>query len=321
MAGTKFAAHSRVLGSVDDRRQNSFIPTPLGGGKDNPMATQSELAADKIFLVPLADIQLSKNNPRQTFDAGGLENLAADIAARGVQEPVLLRPLQGSQGKFELVFGERRFRASVKASKETIPSMVRTISDEEAEELRIIENAQRENLHPLDEAEALARLYSRRFKQHRNHDDAITSVSEKVHKRPIDVARSLKLNDLIDAAKKSFRHGTILAGHAFEFSRLREDEQKQALQWMLQNHREARTENGWTRHQIIPSVQELKLGVQQNLFLDLNQAPFDPADPALNRKMGACADCKFRSGNQPALFGDIKKGGHLYGAGLLDHEA
>src|SRR6266849_130069 len=141
------------------------------------MATQPALAAEKIFLVPLADIQLSKNNPRQSFDPERLEELAADIQARGVQEPVLLRPLQGSNHKFELVFGERRLRASAKAQKETIPSMVRAISDEEAEELRIIENAQRENLHPLDEAEALARLYARRFKQGHNHDDAVAFVA------------------------------------------------------------------------------------------------------------------------------------------------
>ncbi len=272
------------------------------------MATQPIPEAEQILHIPLTDIKLSNTNPRSDIDEQELEELAANIAASRVHEPILVRPFKDGKAKYELVFGERRYRASERAKKETIPTMVREMSDEEAEDAQITENLQRANLHPLDDAAVFQRLYARRFKQTRRHDDAIAHVVGRVHKDAGHVARFLRLNDLIAAGKAAFRKNQILLGHALELSRLREDEQKKALQWMLENHAEVRTEQGLTKHQVIPSVQELKLWVQQNLFLDLSHVPFDTADATLNRNMGPCTDCKFRSGNQPALFADVKKG-------------
>ena len=110
------------------------------------MATSTVLAKEEIFHIPLADIQLSKTNPRREMDEQALDELAADIANRGVQEPILVRPITGSEAKFEVVFGERRYKASQKAGNETIRAMKREISDEEAEDLQIMENLQREDL-------------------------------------------------------------------------------------------------------------------------------------------------------------------------------
>jgi ParB family transcriptional regulator, chromosome partitioning protein len=272
------------------------------------LATQPIPEAEQIFHVPLTEIKLSNTNPRSDIDEQELAELAADIAASRVHEPILVRPLKDGKAKYELVFGERRYRASQRAQKETIPSMVREMTDEEAEEAQIAENLQRANLHPLDDAAVIQRLYNRRFKQSRRRDEAIAYVVGRVHKDASYVARYLKLNDLIATGKAAFRKDQILLGHALELSRLREDEQKSALEWMLNRDKEVQTDQGWTRHRLIPSVQELKLWVQQNLFLDLSRAPFDTADAILNRKMGACTECQFRSGNQPALFGDLKKG-------------
>jgi ParB/RepB/Spo0J family partition protein len=272
------------------------------------LATQPIPKAEQILHVPLTEIKLSNTNPRSDIDEQELAELAADIAATRVHEPILVRPMKDGKAKYELVFGERRYRASQRAKKETIPSMVREMTDEEAEEAQIAENLQRANLHPLDDAAVIQRLYNRRFKQSRRHDEAIAYVVGRVHKDAGYVARYLRLNDLITPGKAAFRKDQILLGHALELSRLREDEQKSALQWMLNRDKEVRTEQGWTRHRLVPSVQELKLWVQQNLFLDLSHAPFDTADAGLNRKMGACTECQFRSGNQPALFGDLRKG-------------
>jgi ParB family chromosome partitioning protein len=281
---------------------------PLSGGKDEPLATQNMPAPEQIFHIPLTDIQLSKTNPRSEIDEQELGELAADIRASRVQEPVLVRPLKGGKAKYELVFGERRFKASVLANKETIPTMVRELTDDEAQDAQITENLQRANLHPLDDAAVFQTLYDKHFKETRRHDDAIAQVAARVHKKPDHVARFLKFNDLVAAAKTAFRKNQILLGHAFELSRLREDEQKTAVQWMLGNQKEAKTEKGWAKQHIMPSVQELKLWVREHLFLDLSKAPFDTTDATLNPKMGACANCKFRSGNQPALFGDVGKG-------------
>lgn len=97
------------------------------------MATQQPvLATEEIFHIPLADIQLSKTNPRREIDEATLEELAADIKVRDVQQPILVRPVTGSDAKFELVFGERRYLASRKAGKETIRSMKREMTSEEA---------------------------------------------------------------------------------------------------------------------------------------------------------------------------------------------
>jgi ParB family chromosome partitioning protein len=267
--------------------------------------------AEQILHIPLTEIKLSNTNPRSDIDEQELADLATDIATSRVHEPILLRPKKNGKTKYELVFGERRYRASQRAKKETIPSMVREMTDEEAEEAQIAENLQRANLHPLDDAAVIHRLYNRQFKQSRRHDDAIAYVVGRVHKDASYVARYLKLNDLIAAGKAAFRKEQILLGHALELSRLREDEQKSALEWMLNRDKEVRTGQGWTKHRLIPSVQELKLWVQQNLFLDLSRAPFDTADASLNRNMGACTDCKFRSGNQPGLFGDLGKKGDV----------
>jgi ParB/RepB/Spo0J family partition protein len=272
------------------------------------LATQPIPEAEQIVYIPLTDIKPSKTNPRSEIDDKELEELAANISASRVHEPILVRPLSDGKGKYALVFGERRYWASIRAKKETIPSMVREMTDEEAEDAQITENLQRADLHPLDDAAVFKRLYDRQFKESRRHDNAIAHVVARVHKDASFIARYLKLNDLLPAAKEAFRQNHILLGHALELCRLREEEQKKALQWMLDNYEEARTERGWVKHRMIPSVEQLRLWVRENLFLDLSKAPFDTGDPALNRKMGPCTDCKFRSGNQPALFGDVKKG-------------
>jgi ParB/RepB/Spo0J family partition protein len=272
------------------------------------MATSTVLATEEIFHIPLADIQLSKTNPRRDFDSQALEELATDVAKRGVQEPVLVRPIPGSETKFELVFGERRYKASQKAGRETIRAMKREISDEEAEDLQIMENLQREDLSCLDEAAAFKRLYDRRFAQASSHDDAIAFVVATVNKKPKYVIQRLKLNDLVPGAKTAIQQGKLLAGHALELARLRMEEQEQVLKWLLRHHQDVRTPDGWKKTPVVPGIPELRLWILQNLFLELKNAPFDTADANLDPKMGACTDCQFRTGNQPALFGDVKRG-------------
>ncbi len=272
------------------------------------MATPTLAVAEQILHVPLASIRLSKHNPRKSFDPTRLAELADDIKRRGVQEPALLRPIAGSEGTFEIVFGERRFRASEKAEQETLPAVVREMSDDEAYELRIIENLQREDLHPLDEADAFHRLYRKAFKEKKSHDESLTLVSAQVAKAPEMIAQRMKLRDLTEDAKEAFRKGKMLLGHAFHLARLREDEQKKTLQWMLSRGQEVQTTKGWRRVHLMPGIPELKLWIQQHVFLDLTRAPFDTADKTLNPKMGACTDCQFRTGNQPKLFGDVREG-------------
>lgn len=271
------------------------------------MATQP-MVAEQIVQIPLTDIVPSKTNPRGTPSPEGLDDLAADIERRGVRQAITVRPTK-TKGKFVIVFGERRWRASGKANKESIPCVVRDLSDEEAYEEQVIENLQREDLHPLDEAAAFKRLYDQAFKQTKHHDETIKIVAQKLGKKhsPEFIAQRLKLNDLDAAAKEAFRNGDLLPGHANELARLRLEEQKLALDWLLKKNQDVRTPAGWKKMALIPGVPELRLWIQQNLFLDLTKAPFNTSDPNLNPEIGPCITCPFKTGNQPALFGDVQK--------------
>src|SRR5437879_5682068 len=109
--------------------------------------------------IPIAKIRESKTNPRRFFDESKLAELAANIRQHGVLQPILLRPLpDGEAGTYELVAGARRLRASKLAKRDTIPATVRELTDAQALELQVIENVQRVDVHPLDEARGYAAL-------------------------------------------------------------------------------------------------------------------------------------------------------------------
>ena len=115
--------------------------------------------ASSIQEVPLAKIRESKTNPRRFFDEAKLVELSDNIRQYGVLQPILLRPLpEGEAGTYELVAGARRFRASKLAKRESIPATVRELTDVQALELQVIENVQRVDVHPLDEAQGYAAL-------------------------------------------------------------------------------------------------------------------------------------------------------------------
>lgn len=113
------------------------------------MTTPNSLALEAIVA--------SKTNPRKHFDAAALKELAESIAKHGVLQAILVRP-NGADGKFELVAGERRWRAAKLAQLDRIPVTVRELSDTEALELQVVENLQRTDLHPLEEAEGYESL-------------------------------------------------------------------------------------------------------------------------------------------------------------------
>src|SRR6266576_154098 len=109
--------------------------------------------------IPLEKIRKSKTNPRTQFDQSKLAELAENIRQHGVLQPILVRPLpEGEAGMYELVAGARRFRASKIAKRESIPATVRELTDAQALELQVIENVQRVDVHPLDEAQGYAAL-------------------------------------------------------------------------------------------------------------------------------------------------------------------
>src|SRR5690606_37479725 len=129
----------------------------LGGNTVSALQEEAaQVDSRELQYVPLELIQRGKYQPRRDMDQTALEELAASIRAQGVMQPIVLRPIGG--GRFEIVAGERRWRASQLAGQNKIPAMVRELPDEAAIAMALIENIQREDLNPIEEAVALQRL-------------------------------------------------------------------------------------------------------------------------------------------------------------------
>jgi ParB family chromosome partitioning protein len=165
-------------------------------------------AAGKPLEIALDRIERNPNQTRTTFDEAKLAELAASIRATGVVQPVVVRELPG--GRYQLIMGERRWRASQAAGKATIPAIVRKASDEQAMEMTIVENLQRADLNPMEQARAFERL-GREFKM---TQEQIASRTGKDRASVGNFIRLLKLPESIqatvEAGELSFGHGRAL---------------------------------------------------------------------------------------------------------------
>jgi ParB/RepB/Spo0J family partition protein len=176
-----------------------------------------------LKAVAVADIKLSKTNPRAGINQERLKELAESIRNVGVLEPVLIRPLASKNGaSYELVCGERRLRAAQLAELEEIPAIVRELTDEQALEIQVIENLQRDDLHPLDEAEGYRQLMAKG-----KYD--VARLAERVGRSVKYIYDRVKLLQLSAEAKEYFLEGFIQAGHAILLARLKPKDQDRAL--------------------------------------------------------------------------------------------
>ncbi|EPN61320.1 ParB family protein, partial [Pseudomonas syringae pv. actinidiae ICMP 18807] len=166
--------------------------------------------------VPLDLIQRGKYQPRRDMDPQALEELAQSIKSQGVMQPIVVRPI--GNNRFEIIAGERRWRASQQAGVETIPAMVRDVPDETAIAMALIENIQREDLNPIEEAMALQRL-QQEFQLTQQQ------VADAVGKSRVSVANLLRLIALPEAIKTMLSHGDLEMGHARALLGLSEDRQ------------------------------------------------------------------------------------------------
>ena len=184
----------------------------LGKGLSALITTSTKLGAEKeslvsaksIVSVPTGDIVPNPRQPRHRFKEESLKELAESIKEHGIAQPLLVR--KAAQG-YELVAGERRLRAAVKAGLAAVPVIIKAISDEESLELAIIENVQREDLNSIDEAESYLLLM-------REFDLKQEEVAHKVGKARSSIANALRLLDLPAEIKESIRDEEISAGHA-----------------------------------------------------------------------------------------------------------
>ena len=245
--------------------------------------------------VPLEQIAPSKTNPRKTFE---IDDLADSIKEKGVIQPIVLRPHPKASKPivYEIVAGERRFRASKKAGKDSIPAMVRKLDDTAVLELQVIENLQREDIHELEEAEGYRRLM-------KEADYDAKTLADKVGKSVEYIYARLKLLELDKDLQKMFFDGDITAGHAVLLARLPGDSQKTCKANLFI---ESWNSTIRAHSKTLMSVRDLSYFIQHNIHMDLSKAVFDVADAALVKKAGACADCPKRTGAAQQLFPEIK---------------
>ena len=179
----------------------------LGRGLDALFSDNSveSLGGSQSVTLPLREIEPNREQPRKTFDEKALNELADSIRQNGVLQPLLVRPMQ--DGSYQLVAGERRWRASRIAGLHEVPVIIREMSDEQAMEIALIENLQREDLNPIEEAEGLSLLMER---YHLTQEQAAERVGMS---RPA-VANSIRLLNLPEEVRDLTRSGKLSAGHA-----------------------------------------------------------------------------------------------------------
>ena len=178
----------------------------LGRGLDTLLGSAG--ATDRSGRrVPIAKIDPNPSQPRRSFDEAGLKELAASIAERGIIQPLVVRPSPKGESKYEIVAGERRWRAAQMARLHEVPVMILTLDDREALEAAIVENVQREDLNPLEEAEGYNQLIEK-F----GHNQK--KLSEILGKSPSYISNSLRLLTLPEEVKGYLREGKLSTSHA-----------------------------------------------------------------------------------------------------------
>jgi ParB family chromosome partitioning protein len=266
--------------------------------------TASEVQPRGMSLVqdiPLSRIQESKTNPRRQFDETKLAELANNIRQHGVLQPVLVRPLpDGEPDTYELVAGARRFRASKLAKRESIPASIRELTDMQCLELQLIENLQRADVHELDEARGYATLM-----QFQPETYTVETLAEKIGRSEKYVYARLRLMHLIEEAQEAFYIGRLTVAHGFEIARLQPNDQRRALQECFPHHKTAAAILKDGKAEAV-TVRQLRAWVEQEIHLDLTNAPFDPQDETLLPPAGSCAKCPKRTGNNPLLFPEVR---------------
>jgi len=243
--------------------------------------------------VPLNALEESRTNPRRVFDEAALKELAESIRSQGILSPLLVRPI--ADHRFEIVAGARRYRAALLAEAETVPVRIVPLTDAQALEAQLIENLQRRDVHPLEEAQGFRALLMLEEPKY-----SIEQIAAKTGKSPAYCLQRVKLTELAAAVTEAFAKDEIGIGHALLLAKLQPAEQEQALAACYQEQ----YSSGKPKRILLP-VRYLKEWIEQNILLILKDAPFSKSDVTLNPAAGSCDDCPKRTGANALLFADI----------------
>lgn len=252
--------------------------------------------------VALDQIQECPTNPRRTFNQASLEELAETIKLVGVMQEILLRPMWAGDvmTHYEIVFGHRRFRASKLAGVSTIPAMIRELTDAQSARLQAIENLQREDLDPIEEAQGYADLI-------KTPGLNALDIGTEIGKSRTFVYNQIKLLKLCEVGKRLVRCGVLKTELAIEIARLTtEDLQLEALKWIC-NHSDISEQASETwaenppEHYRIMSYREGCNMIEQRFRRHLKDALFGRSIMFLVADRPDCNSCDERAGNIPEL--------------------
>ena len=224
----------------------------LGRGLDALLAGNETLVKEQQRMLPVGNLQPGKYQPRTQMDAASLEELAASIRAQGLMQPILVRPVGEKLGedRFEIVAGERRWRAAQMAGLSEVATLIREIPDESALAMALIENIQRENLNPLEEAQGLQRLIDEFSMTHQQAADAVG------RSRPA-ASNLLRLLQLVPPVQELLMRGSIDMGHARALLPLAGALQIQLAQRVVQKGLSVREAERLAQHALKP-VREIE---------------------------------------------------------------
>jgi ParB family chromosome partitioning protein len=232
--------------SVKKRGLGRGLDALLGGMREGQAGLEeaNEETADglteaRVTSLPVDLIQRGRFQPRREFDPESLRELADSIAAQGVIQPIVVRPLGDS--RYEIVAGERRWRACQQAGLSEIPVVVRDVDEQSAIAIALIENIQRADLNPLEEAGALQRLLTEFGLTHQQ-------VAEAVGKSRTTVTNLLRLQELNDDVKQYLQDGRLEMGHARALLGLRGPQQSSAAQQVVGRGLSVRETERLVRH-------------------------------------------------------------------------
>jgi ParB family transcriptional regulator, chromosome partitioning protein len=240
-------------------------------------------------FLAIDQIHESTTNPRRTFDEAKLYELAESIKHNGLIQPITVRP--NNQG-FEIVAGARRYRAAQLAELFSVPARIVEIDDAKALEWQLVENSQRVDVHPYEEAQGFQRLLDIP-----GYD--VAALVEKSGKSASHVYARLALLQLIPTVAEAFTQERITASHANLIARLPQESQAAVFEQCWRKD--------WNDKEphLLPA-KHVAAWIQANLYLSLADAPFDREDPTLNPTAGACVTCPRRSGHNTSLFCDVQ---------------
>jgi ParB family chromosome partitioning protein len=240
-------------------------------------------------FLAIDTIHESTTNPRQTFEQGKLEELAESIRQHGLIQPITVRP---NANGFEIVAGARRFRAAQLAEVFSLPARIVELNDAQAMEWQLVENSQRVDVHPYEEAQGFQCLLDLP-----GYD--VTALVEKSGKSASHIYARLSLLQLIPDIAKAFTEERITASHANLLARLPQEHQAAA-------YGECWRKDWQDKEPHLLPAKHLSAWIQANLYLSLAEAPFDREDTTLNPTAGACITCPRRSGFNTSLFHDVQ---------------